>query len=45
MDWKNQFRRPLSLADQTVVAKTLVGIVVAIFLVAFAIYCSIFGWP
>jgi hypothetical protein len=45
MDWKNQFRRPLSLSDQMVIAKVLVGIVVGLFLVALCIYFYFAGWP
>jgi len=45
MDWKNYFRRPLSLSDQMVIAQVLVGIVVALFLIAFGIFCYFFGWP
>jgi len=45
MDFKNLPRRPLSLSDQMVIAKVLVGIVVGLFLVAFAIFCCFFGWP
>jgi hypothetical protein len=45
MDWKNHFRRPLSLSDQMVIAQVLVGIVVALFLIAFGIFCYFFGWP
>ena len=45
MPFKDYLRRPQSLSDQMVIAKVLVGIVVGLFLVAFAIFCSIFGWP
>ena len=45
MDVKNLHRRPLSLSDQMVIAKVLVGIVVGLFLVAFGIFCCVFGWP
>jgi hypothetical protein len=44
MDWKNNFRRPLSLSDQMVIAEVLVGIVVALFLIAFGIVCYLTGW-
>jgi hypothetical protein len=45
MPFKDYFRRPLSLSDQMVVAKVLVGIVVGLFLIAFAIVCYFVGWP
>jgi hypothetical protein len=45
MDWKNQFRRPLSLSDQMVIVEVLVGIVVALFLIALGIVSYFVGWP
>jgi hypothetical protein len=45
MDWKNHFRHPLSLSDQMVVAKVLVGTVVGFFLVALIIFFYFAGWP
>jgi hypothetical protein len=45
MSFKGYFRRPLSLSDQKVIADVLVGVVVGLFLIAFAIFCYFFGWP
>jgi len=42
MPFKDYFRRPLSLSDQKVIADVLVGIVVGLFLIAFAIVDFLF---
>ena len=44
MPLKDYFRRPLSIADQMVVAQTLVGIVIGISLVIFGIVAWFAGW-
>jgi hypothetical protein len=42
MPFKYDPRRPLSLSDQMVITQVLVGIVVALFLIAFAIVGFVF---
>ena len=36
--------RPLSMLELAFVGKTAAGIVIALALIAFAVFCSIFGW-
>jgi hypothetical protein len=42
----NKFpHRPLTMLEVAFVGKVAAGIVIALLLIAFAIFCSIFGWP